>query len=130
MPGAVADHPNRQTVFRVGSGVEVLHKQLTALQISEKPLMQAVELLGRDRLVDRAPGDRLFGAWLIHDVFVLRRAPGMKTGVDDEAAAEPDLALAAADRLLVQKRRCQVPLHRAEMVHALLGKPEAGLRCY
>ena len=48
------------------------------------------------------------------------RAAGVPAGVDDERAAEADLALAPAHRVLVEKRHRQVPVHRPEMAHPLL----------
>ena len=130
VPGAVADHPDRQPVLGVGAGIEILNEQLLTLQIGQHPLLQAVETRRRDRLVDVAPGDRVFRAGLVDDVFVLGRAAGMPPGIRDKAAAEPELALVPPHRMLVEIGRRQVPMHHAEMVHSLLAKAEAGrARC-
>ena len=127
VPGAVGDDPDRQAVGRVSPGVEVLDEQLAPLEVGEHPLMQAVEGLRRDRLVDRAPPHRVLGARLLDDVFVARRAAGIETGRYRKAAAKGELALAAADRVLVKDRRRLVPMLRPEVTHALPLEPETAL---
>ena len=127
VPGAVGDHPHRQPVFRIGAGVEVLDEQLAALQVGEQALVQAGELLGRDRLVDLAPVHRVLGARLLDDVFVARGAAGEETGRDREAAARGELALAPPHGVLVEHRRGLVPVHGPEVVHALPVEAEAAL---
>ena len=129
MPGARADHPHRQPVFRVGAAIEVLHEQLAALEIGQHPLVQAGELRRRDLLVDAAPINRVVGARLVDDVLVARAAAGVTAGIDDKRAAIAELALAAPDRMLVKKRHRQVPVHRAQMVHSLFGEAKAGFSC-
>ena len=52
----------------------------------------------------------------------------MPAGVDDERAAEADLAFAPAHRVLVKKRHLQVPVHRAEVPHTLRFKVKGRLR--
>ena len=79
-----------------------------------------------DRLVDVAPPDRVLRPGLVDDVFVPGRAAGVPPGVDDKAAAKPELALAPPHRMLVEIGRGQVPMHRPEMVHPLRDKAEAG----
>ena len=127
VPGAVADHPHRQPVGRIGAGIEVLHEQLAPLQIGEHALVQAGEALGRHRLVDLAPPHRVFGSGLLDDVFVARGAPGIGAGIDRKAAAEGELAFAAPDRVLVEHRRRLVPMHGSEMPHALPLEPVPAL---
>src|SRR5437588_744758 len=80
---------------RIGAGIEILHEQFAALQISEHPLLQAVEASRVDRLVDGAPPDRVFRAGLVDDVFVARRAAGMPAGIGDKGAPQSELALPA-----------------------------------
>src|SRR5205823_13384095 len=84
-----------------------------------------VEASGVDRLVDRAPPDRVFGPGLIDDVFVARGAPGMAAGIGDKGAAQPELTLPARNRVFVVIGRGQVPMRRPEMVHPLLIEVEA-----
>jgi len=87
VPSAVGHDPHRQPVGRIRPGVEVLDEQLAALQVSEQALVQAGELVGRDRLIDLAPGHCVLGARLLDDVFVPRGAAGEQPGRDREAAA-------------------------------------------
>ena len=86
------------------------------------------KLLGSDRLVDLAPPHRVLGAGLLDDVLVARRAAGESPGIDREAAAQGELALAAPHGVLVEHRRGLVPMHGPEVVHALPVEPETALR--
>src|SRR5579883_1832444 len=85
--------------------------------------MQVFKPFGRDRLIDRPPPHRMFRSRLLDDVFVARRAAGVRAGADDKAAAGSDLALPPPHRMLVEQRRGEVPVNRAEMKEALLLKP-------
>src|SRR5437868_1997427 len=87
-PKKIAQSPFGPTLAEacIGStpraGVKVLDEQLAALEVGEQALVQAGELVGRDRLVDLAPCYRVFGARLLDDVFVPRGAAGEGPGRD------------------------------------------------
>src|SRR5437870_2689912 len=83
---------HRQPLDRIGPGIKVLDEQLTALEVGQHALVQAVEPLRSDRLVDRAPPYRVLGAGFLDDVLVPRRASGKGAGGDRKAAAEGELA--------------------------------------
>ncbi len=50
----------------------------------------------------------------------------MAAGIRDKAAAEADVAFAPPHRVLIKKRRRQVPMHRMKMRHPLFDEAEAG----
>src|SRR6516162_4938633 len=82
VPRAVGNHPDRQAVSRIGPGIEVLDKNLAPLEISEHPLVDALEALGSERLIDLSPPHGVFGAALLDNVLVPRGAAGIETGAD------------------------------------------------
>src|SRR5579884_2605201 len=86
--------------------------------------MQVFKPFGRDRLIDRPPPHRMFRSRLLDDVFVARRAAGMRAGADDKAAAGSDLAFPPPYRVFVEQRCGEVPVNRSEMKEALLFEPE------
>src|SRR5260221_10645222 len=90
--------------------------------------MQAIELGRRDRLIDRAPIDRFVRARLVDDVFVARRAAGVKAGIDDERAAKTEYALAPGHGVLVEIRCRQVPVHGPDVMNSLFCKSETWFR--
>ena len=100
-----------------------------ALQVGQHALVQAGELRGRDRLVDLAPRHGVLGARLLHDVFVARRPPGKGSSRNRKAAAKGEFAFAPPDRMFAEHRGGLVPVHRAEVVHALPVEPEAAFLC-
>ena len=128
VPRRGRDDPHRQPVFGVGAAIEVLDEKLVTLQIGEHALMQAAELRRGNRLIDAAPGNRVVRAGLVDDVLVARATAGVPAGVDDERAAQANLALAPAHRMLVEERHLQVPVHRPQMTHPLLFKAKGRLR--
>src|SRR5258708_34290083 len=90
--------------------------------------MQATELGRRDRLIDRAPIDRFVRARLVDDVFVARRAAGVKAGIDDERAAKTEYALVPGHGGLVEERCRQVPMHGPDVMNSLFSNSERRLR--
>ena len=50
----------------------------------------------------------------------------MSPGIDDKAAAEPELALTPLHRVFIEIWRRQIPMDGAEMAHSLLCEAEAG----
>src|SRR5262249_62062911 len=90
-------------------------------------LVPAGDLTRRPRLVYLAPPYRVFGARLLDDVLVARRAAGKEPGRNRKAAAQGKFTFAALNRTLVQRRRGLVPMHAAEVVQPLPFEPEAAL---
>ena len=66
-------------------------------------------MLGRHRLVDRAPVDRVLGRGIANDELVLDAATGELAGIDQQRAVLRQPALAALDRVLDQRRGREIP---------------------
>ncbi|MCY1281386.1 hypothetical protein D9M68_215180 [compost metagenome] len=69
---------------------------------------QGVELVGRERAVDRAPGDGVLAARLFDDEAVDRRAAGTMAGAHHQRAVVGQLAFAAANGFLDQLGNAEI----------------------
>src|SRR5207244_8618539 len=110
------DAGHGETVVRVGTGEGVDAVDVLAVEIAHDLLPQAVEPLLRDRLVHLAPPDPILRALLPDEELVLRRAPGVRAGVDDERAALGEHGIASAKRMHVRLRGRRLPEHLAGRV--------------
>ena len=115
VPGALGDDPDRQPILPVGAGETVLDEQVLAPQRLEHPPPDGGEPVRFDRPVDRAPPDVRLARRLAHDELVVRRTPGVRSGETDERPAFRHQAFGAPDRMLVQGRRAEVPVHVARL---------------
>ena len=104
--------------LRVGAGPGVEDVEILVLQVRHHVAVQRVELGFVDRLVHVAPVDVLFARRLAHDELVVRRAAGVLPGRADERPLGGQNAFAAAQRLLVQGRRAQVPVDASRSKNA------------
>ena len=111
VPGELGDHPDVQPVGRIGAGVEVLHEELGPLDMGAHVGEQPAEVLRRHRRVVLPPDVR-HDRGLADDELVLRAAAGVPAGGDEERAADAELALAARDGGLHQRRLEEVVVHR------------------
>src|SRR2546430_9592706 len=89
--------------------------------------MQLMELLRRYRTVV-VPPDDVLGHRVLDDELVLRRGAGVDAGVRDERPPVGELGLARRDRMFVEARRRDVPMHglqafQAEFVGAVRAVP-------
>ena len=73
-----------QSVRRIGAGIKILHKAVALPEVTEQCLAQAIGVRLRDGLVDIVPIDRAVGRRLIDDIAILRRAPGVRAGGNDQ----------------------------------------------
>src|SRR5262249_53860532 len=72
------------------------------IEIVARALPVDGKALGRDRNIDRAPPDISFGAGMLYNPLVLRRAAGFGSGVGNERAIFGDAGvLLVADGVLV-----------------------------
>ena len=93
-----------------GPGRRSADPRCSAISRARRPV---VVLLG-DRLVDRPPPDLRPARRLADDELVLRRAPGVLAGANDERAVRRDDPLAVADGVLVQLGGREVAVGRLE----------------
>ncbi len=127
VPGVFREHPGLEPVAGIGAGIEILREQLLAFGMGEEIPMQLMELLRRDRTVV-VPPHGPFGHRVLDDELVLRRAAGVDAGVRDERSPVGEVGLAGRDRMLVEARRRDVPMHglqafQAEFVGAVRAVP-------
>jgi hypothetical protein len=118
VPGALRDEADREALFGIGAGGEVLHPELLRGEMSAHPLEEGLEARGIERLVDAAPGDLRFGRLIADDELVLRGAARVGGSVDHERAADPDPTGAATEGLFVEAGGQVVPVDRGGAVQA------------
>ena len=88
--------------------------------------LEALELLGRDRLVHLAPPDLIGGLGLLDEELVVGAAAGMRRrhGAERPSPGRHD-PFAPAEGVLVELRRRQIPVHTlfSRYAHGLFGWP-------
>ena len=119
VPGELGEDAGLDPVLRIGAAVEVLREQRLALRMREEVLIQSLELLFA-LLAVAVPPDGVFGQRIDDRMLVLGRAAGVMTGLGAERAAGDDSGLAVADRVLVERRRGEVPMDAGEIFEAEL----------
>ena len=94
LPGLLGDHPNRQSINRIGPAVEVLDEQVARLEVLHHTLEQRPKVLRRHRLVHLAPMNQLMGRRVVHNELVLGTAPRARPGHGHQRAVcgQPRLA--------------------------------------
>src|SRR5687768_6728050 len=83
-PRGFGGHPQRAPVVRMRTDVEVLAVDGPIGDVLQQARAEAVVVLLADRPVDGAPPDLVNAAGLLDQELVLRRAPGVLAGADDE----------------------------------------------
>ncbi len=111
VPRAFGDHADVQPMLGVRAGVEILHEDVAVLEIGGGQRAQMREGGLVRRAVHRAPPDVVAARRLVDDELVVGRAAGVGARLHGERAALRDGAQAAADRLLVERFRPEVPVH-------------------
>ena len=110
----VGDDAHADPVRRIGAGERVDDvENRTLLEIGDDLVAQPVELLLGELAVHVAPPDARLRAALAHDELVLRRAPGVDPGVDDERPAFGEHALVARERVRVEHRDRRISIDPA-----------------
>ena len=112
VPGALADHAQRQAIARVGAGMEILDPELARAQVRQHLLLEALEVGLVDGGVDVAPPDVVARGGLVDDELVLRGAAGVLPGQDHKGAALGEMAEAALQAVFDQCRRVEIPKGR------------------
>jgi hypothetical protein len=88
----------------VGAREGVDHVDVLVLEVLDHLLAQPVEVLLRDRLVDRSPPDPVFGSRFLYDELVLGRTSRVAAGVDAERAPLGQPALIPLQSVRVEER--------------------------
>ncbi len=125
VPRVGRDHAHRQAVARVGAAPHVAHEQVLSLQVLQHLLAEEVVIGGVEGEVDLPPVHVALGPGLADDETVLRRAAGMRRGDGVEGTAVHQDSLAAADGVLHQLHRVQVPEHGAGIADPVPVQPVA-----
>ena len=119
--GVARDDAHGDPLLRVGAGERVDDVEVVAAaDVRGHLLAQPLEVLLRDLGVDVAPPDPLFGARLLDDELVLRRAAGVLAGVDGERPALGEPALTAGQRVGVELRGRRVPVDGPRRLDSVL----------
>ena len=90
--------------------VEILCEEGLPLGVGEEVGEQGVEILDRHRGVVLPPDDRI-GVGVPDDELVLRAAAGVDACVSSKGSVRRDMRLMAAQGVLVEVRRVEVPVH-------------------
>ena len=120
VPGALGDHPDRHAIFGIGSDEHVLHEHVAPAEISEHATPDAVIASRLERPVHLPPPDVLLARRLLDHELVVRGAPGVVARTHHERPFRGDQALVTADRLLVERRRGQVPVRAFDVLDPVL----------
>ena len=118
-PGRLGVDAQRAAVRRGRADEAVLGVQVATRAVGDEARAQPVVVGLADRPIDGTPPDLRVAGRLIDDELVLRRAPGVLAGPDDERSLGGDEALAVPDGVLVQLGSGEV---RSD------GAPERGTR--
>src|SRR4051794_16321846 len=119
MPGVFAVDARLDAVGGIGAAVEVLGEQLLPLGVLQKILQEEAELLARDGGVV-VPPDLVRRGLVAHHELVLGRAARVDARIGQDRAALGQLRFPTGQRLLVQRRRFEVPVDALEIAKAEL----------
>ena len=106
VPGELVDHADPDAVLGLRAAVEVGDVELVLVgERQQEIVVQAVERVRVHRLVAVVPPDHVLGQRVLDGELVLGAAAGVLAGADDQRPVLGEQALAAADRMLDQRRR-------------------------
>ena len=120
VPGGLGNHAHLAAVVGVRADVAVLDEDVAALQVGEQAAVHEVEVVLLEVVVDLAPPDLVLAGGLADDEAVLRGASGVVAGSDHQRTEMSDGPLEAANRLLVESRRREVPERRPDVIDPVL----------
>ena len=92
------------------------------MQVGAEALFDAGELLRINLPIHLAPANFAFAGGLTHEELIVRQTPGILPGAHNERPEMTEHALVAADGLLVERGRGQVPIDIAEVFEAEMRK--------
>ncbi len=111
LPGSRGGHLHRQVVSFGRADVHVGDEMLLCIVERLDAIPQGIELVGRERTVDVAPGDLRLGARLLHDETVSRRAAGAMAGAYHQGAIGGQFPFTTANGFFDQLRGADVGVH-------------------
>ena len=117
MPGQLGVDAGFYPVFRVGAAVEILREQGLAARMRDEIVVEQLEV-GLGDLAIAVPPDGVLGQRVDDGVLILGRATGMHAGLRADRAALDQRRLPCCDGVLIERRRGQIPMHRAQPLEA------------
>ena len=121
-PRMLRNDADRHPVAIVGARVTILDEEVLPLKVGAEALLNAGKLLRFDRPIHFAPADFAFAGGLAHEELILRQPTGILPGAHNERPEMTQHALMAADGLLVERGRGQVPIDVAEIFETEMPK--------
>src|SRR5262249_10558442 len=115
--GKLGEDPSLDPVVGIGAAIKILREQLLAARMRDDVFVEALEIGGRDFAV-ALPPDRVLGQLIGNRVLVLGRAAGMSGGVSTERPPFHDGGFARCNRMLIKKRRREIPMDGSEPLEA------------
>jgi hypothetical protein len=109
VPGEFVDHPKGYPVFGIGSGIAVLDKQLTPLEVREKPGPENLVHFWLDWAVHLPPPDLLFGGGFLHHETVVGGPARILSGKCHQRTQVCKKPFLPPHRVLVEGRGRLVP---------------------
>lgn len=126
LPGGSGGHLHRQVVSLGGTYMNMGNEMVLGVVERFHAGPQRIELVGRERTVDVAPGDRVLGARLFDDETVDRRTAGAMAGTYDQRAVGGQFALTAANGFFYQLGGADIGVHGVVgLRHVVPRRPEA-----
>ncbi len=98
-------------VLGIGAAIQVLDKQLFAFEMVEHPLVERVELIGREGLIGGAPRDSVLGDGVLDGELIFGRAAGAFAGGGNQRTARRQLRFTTAKRCFHQRRGKQIAVN-------------------
>ncbi len=102
---------------RIGAAIEILREQRHALGMLEEVGVKRRELLRGDRLV-AGPPHVLVGGCVANGELVLGAATREHAGIRAKRTIGRDHGFARAQRMLIELRRAEIPVHALEIFEA------------
>ena len=110
VPGKLVDDPHPHPVLRLRSSIEISNVELLLVgKCQQEIIVQPFERFRVHRLVAVVPPDHIFGKRILDRELVLRASAGVLAGANHQRSILGEKALAAAHRMLDQRRGRQVP---------------------
>jgi len=120
VPGHLGNDADREAVLGVRPGEQILHEDVTALQIAGQTRQQGAELLRAEGPVVLPPPDLVLGGAFLDDELVGGGAAPVLAGIDNQRTEMADVAFGTMDGLLVQSSARQVPVCAADAIEAVV----------
>src|SRR5690606_33461872 len=111
LPGSGSDHLHRQVVLFGRADMHMGYEVILGIVEGYNAVPQGIELVGRERTVDGAPGNLVLGARLFNDIAISRGTTSTVTGADNQRTIGGQFTLAAAKGFFDQLRSTNGGVH-------------------